>query len=315
MNDKEKARELSQNRYSTVVASFDKTVDIKRAPIRAKIYSYAKNTSFPILFRHYKHTHYVSDSGEYSFAAQNWCRLWIFIEGKFDLIIEDKLYSLTCGNVIIIREGESYSSIFRERTNADYYEIDFPPEFFDTLPDVSPFHTLFDRREGCGSNCISLDGAAMTKMFQMLEKIESIIENGQKHSDFLIYSRLIQLAALASDSFDESKISEHKLSPTLRSALRYISENYLTLDDTSKIAEHCRISVSYLCRLFKNSLGATPVEYINSKKLSHAKYMLKNGYNVTEACYGSGFNSYNYFISTFKKTVGQTPTEYKRSEN
>ena len=313
-DEKRKKGEASpDNSYNANIASFKKAIDITRAPMRAELYSYANGAELPILFRHYHHAH--SGGCEYGRTAGNYCRMWIFIEGKFNLIVEDRLYSLSCGDVILIRDGESYESVFYESSNLDYYEIDFPLEFFLKVSDGSPFHTLFYGKGEEDGSRISLGAQAIAKLFGMLEKIEGIIERNQRHSDFLIYSRLIQLAVLVSDASLDAVGGEHKVSETLKEALRYISENYLTLSDTGRIAEHCHISVSYLCRIFKNSLGATPVEYINSQKLARAKYMLKNGYNVTEACYGSGFNSYNYFISTFKRSVGLTPTEYKHSES
>ena len=56
----------------------------------------------------------------------------------------------------------------------------------------------------------------------------------------------------------------------------------------------------------------SPIDYMNSHKLAHARYLLKNGANTTEACYGSGFSNYNYFITTFKKYTGQTPSQFRK---
>ena len=198
-----------------------------------------------------------------------------------------------------------------------YYEIDFPPTFFDEVSDNSPFYSMFfGQRRGTGCS-ITPPHSTVTKMFGIFEKIEKEIEEGEQYSDFLIYSRLVQLAAIICGSFMKSseRGSEQKVPVTLRAALDYILANCITVSDTREIAEHCHISVSYLCRMFKNFLGMTPVEYINSQKLARARYLLKGGSNVTEACFASGFNSYNYFIHVFKKNVGQTPGEYKTSEN
>ncbi len=304
--------------FNTNMMTYNQPIDISRSPNRAAIYSYCKDAKNPILFRHYIHWHGdLAGFDGYEKRIHDYCKIYIFIEGKFNMLIEDNLCAPVCGNVITVRNEESSTSFFYALSNLDYYEIDFPPEFFDVMPKDSPFYNFFFDRETGQSNLITLGHQAMTKLFQTLEKIETLIGRKPDHSDFLIYSRLIQMCALVSDAFtnNKSEASDHKISHTLKTALQYISGNYLTLIDTKKIAEHCHISVSYLCRLFKNSLGTTPIEYINSQKLSHAKYMLKNGHNVTETCYASGFNSYNYFISTFKKNVGQTPTEFKKSEN
>lgn len=311
-------RKEADDSFKSNMKTFAHPIDICRAPNRAAVYAYCKGADEPIIFRHYTHWH-SDTAGFYGYdkKTHDYHKIYVFIEGKFNFLIEDNLYSPVCGNVVTIRSGETYNSLFYALSNLDYYEVDFPPNFFDLIPENSPFYNFLFNREIGQNNLITLGHQAMTKMFQAFEKIETIIERKSEHADFLIYSRLIQVASLMSDAFAnlKSENSEHKIPSVLKKALQYMSENYLTLYETKKIAEHCHISVSYLCRLFKNFLSTTPIEYINNQKLSHAKYMLKNGHNVTEACYASGFNSYNYFISIFKKNVGLTPTEYKKSEN
>lgn len=299
------------------ISSYESEIDAIWAPCRAAIYSYLKCASEPILFRHYKHMHLDADDGiAYPRYSHDYCKLYVFISGKLSLIIDDKIYTPTCGSILTVGRGESHQSIFYGQAEVNYYEIDFPPTFFDAVSEDSPFYSMFfGERRGTGCS-IAPSHSAVAKMFGIFEKIERDIEEGERYSDFLIYSRLVQLAAVICDSLSSSaeRGSEQKIPATLKAALDYILANCITVSDTREIADYCHISVSYLCRMFKAYLGMTPVEYINSHKLARARYLLKNGMNVTEACFASGFNSYNYFIHVFKKNVGQTPGEYKSSE-
>ncbi len=313
-----KRQEVENADFKRNISSYESELDAAWAPCRAAVYSYAKDSGEPILFRHYKHLHSTSD-GEADFPrySHDYCKLYVFISGKLSVIIDDKIYTPTCGSILTIGRGESHQSLFYGQAEVDYYEIDFPPRFFDSVSDDSPFYNMFfGNRRGTGCS-IAPSHTTVTKLFRIFERIEEIIESGEKYSDFLIYSRLIQLSAIICDSLASSreKSTEQKIPATLRGVLDYILANCITINDTAEIAERCHISVSYLCRMFKKYLGMTPVEYINSQKLARARYLLKNGMNVTEACFASGFNSYNYFIHVFKKYVGQTPGEYKNSEN
>ncbi len=92
-------------------------------------------------------------------------------------------------------------------------------------------------------------------------------------------------------------------------------ENYLWIKITEEIARHFHISTSYLCRIFKNHLHSSPLDFVNENKLVYAKYLLQNGLSVTEACYDAGFNNYNYFITLFKEKMGKTPGKYARDCN
>ena len=313
----ENCREIEKADFKRNISSYESELDAKRSPIRTAVYSYAKGECEPILFRHYKHLHCDDGGNPYPKFLYDYCKLYVFISGNLSMIIDDKIYTPTCGSILTVGKGESQRSIFYGRGEVDYYEIDFPPDFFDSVSDGSPFYNMFfgDKR---GTGCsIAPPHSTVTKVFGIFEKIEEIISDGGKYSDFLIYSRLIQLAAVICDSLgsESEKSAEQKIPATLRSALDYIIANCATVKDTAEIAEHCHISVSYLCRTFKNYLGMTPVEYINSHKLARARYLLHEGMNVTEACFASGFNSYNYFIHVFKKHVGKTPGAYKNSDS
>jgi YesN/AraC family two-component response regulator len=43
-----------------------------------------------------------------------------------------------------------------------------------------------------------------------------------------------------------------------------------------------------------------------------AKKLLLLGHNVTEACFGSGFQNLSYFNKTFRKITGENPLKFKQ---
>lgn len=55
----------------------------------------------------------------------------------------------------------------------------------------------------------------------------------------------------------------------------------------------------------------SPVEFIRYIRLqSAANMMVKEGANVSEAAYSSGFNDLSYFSKSFKKQFGISPKKY-----
>ncbi len=308
---KEDDNKRSRSEYSSVVNRED-----ERAPLRKRIFSYHSTADKPICFSHYKHRHANLDGDDaYIEKELGYYIIYIFIKENISLIINENIFSPACGDIVTLKPGEHYAGVIREVSDIDYYEIDFPLEFFDYVREDSPFKSfLLDREEGKG-NMITPDRESISNLFHILTQIDLLLENNAPHSDYMVYSRIIQAASLISNLYENkrAKYEEVKIPATLSSALSYISENYLSISNIEEIAAYCHISVSYLCRVFKKYLGTTPVEYINNKKIARAKYLLKSGYNVTESCYDSGFNSYNYFISAFKKKVGKSPTEFKNN--
>ncbi len=68
-----------------------------------------------------------------------------------------------------------------------------------------------------------------------------------------------------------------------------------------------------ICRDFKKYLKTTPLQYINSIRLEHAKELLQNtSLQVNEISWRVGFENVNYFIQLFKRENGTTPALYRK---
>jgi two-component system response regulator YesN len=100
----------------------------------------------------------------------------------------------------------------------------------------------------------------------------------------------------------------------LIAAADYIAKNFkenITLDSVSK---NIFVSPYYLSHLFRDELGITFSDYVNSKRIEEAKRLLGEKYYDTETlCEMVGFNNTNYFIKIFKKYTGATPSKYKKA--
>ncbi|MDR1591670.1 MAG: AraC family transcriptional regulator [Prevotellaceae bacterium] len=96
--------------------------------------------------------------------------------------------------------------------------------------------------------------------------------------------------------------------------LKFISEHLndkLSLNDLTKEAH---ISVSYLCRIFKQQTGTTLKQYINLKRVETAKRLLREGASPDAACFGAGFNNYSFFFKVFKETVKLSPAQFQKKQ-
>jgi AraC-like DNA-binding protein len=79
-----------------------------------------------------------------------------------------------------------------------------------------------------------------------------------------------------------------------------------------QLAEEARVSVTYLCRHFKNYTGKTIVEYLIERRIHAAIWKLREGNDkVLSIALQCGFNDLAYFNRTFKAIVGATPSAYR----
>ena len=72
------------------------------------------------------------------------------------------------------------------------------------------------------------------------------------------------------------------------------------------------MSPYYFSRLFKNTTGYSPYEYITYVRLDRAKTLLKTTDDtIKEITYAAGFGSEANFITCFKKHNGCTPRQFR----
>lgn len=108
------------------------------------------------------------------------------------------------------------------------------------------------------------------------------------------------------------KHSLKQYSPLVQKTMILIEED-LTEDLTLQaVAERNNISPGYLSGLFKKETGKSFTTYVNSRRVSLAKHLLKNTHlqiqTVAQHC---GILDFHYFCRLFKKATGKTPTEYR----
>lgn len=98
-------------------------------------------------------------------------------------------------------------------------------------------------------------------------------------------------------------------------AKQYILDNterHLTVRD---VALYCYMSTKQLTRIFKNTCGITPAQYIKRKKTECAERLINDGASFAEISERMNFSSQYHFNSFFKKYTGMTPGEYKKMQH
>lgn len=99
-------------------------------------------------------------------------------------------------------------------------------------------------------------------------------------------------------------------------AIKYIKDNLTNRDITvDLLAKRACMSTSHFHKQFKNTLGISPIDYINSEKIKFSKKLMKEkkDFRVSEIAFKSGFNNTSYFNRQFKKMELMTPHQFKIS--
>lgn len=103
----------------------------------------------------------------------------------------------------------------------------------------------------------------------------------------------------------------------LRLACDYINENIRQDLTLTEIAEAVGMSTYHFARLFKQSIGVTPHQYVIQCRVARAKHLLLQGeLNIAEVAKSVGFFDQSHLTKHFKRLVGVTPkTILQESKN
>ncbi|WP_341526844.1 AraC family transcriptional regulator [Nostoc sp. UHCC 0302] len=111
-----------------------------------------------------------------------------------------------------------------------------------------------------------------------------------------------------------AKLSKDKgLSRTkLRQAISYIHENLEKELSLVEIADVVGMSMYHFSRLFKQSIGFAPHQYVLNCRIEKAKKLLsRTEITIEQICQQVGFHNQSHFTNVFRKLIGITPKAYR----
>ena len=272
-----------------------------------------------IFYMNFMHTTIGTDLGYRSdFHSHKEFEIFYYHEGKCNYMIEDKIYALSPGDMIIMHGMTLHKP--NPDPNVPYKRttLHFNPVFisnltkqFDQVDLLLPFQKLKNIRihmKHRDEEIVYLLG----KIYSCYKKSQDPLKNVQMQ----IY--LLELLALIYEACRnlivlQEKHTDSKLD-NVQKVIDYIEGNYLRDDLTlEQIAKETYLSKFYISRIFKEVTGTNIKNYILSKKINLAKVLLMlENKSVTEVSYEVGFKHSAHFSRIFKQKVGITAEEFRR---
>lgn len=238
-----------------------------------------------------------------------------FYEGTSTLLIGTQTISVSAGDIVIINPYEFHATVDRgkEGNLGKYYLFMVPLDLF------------------AGSNMDELNLRAVIfgqeKMLQTLFRQDAqlyallsaaVTEYTEKPVAWKarIYALLMEFFALVVRKGHQETEALSVPSGTLRTyrliepALRHMRDHYADSIGVDELAQHCRVSKHYFCRVFKMATGKTAIEYLQDYRITVADTMLCNtDKSIAEIAASCGFESANYFGRCYKAACGISPSK------
>lgn len=212
--------------------------------------------------------------------------LTFFLDGQAEYIINDKIYNVSKGDVMLIKPN---SIRYARTTRMHIACIDFFTNGVDiNLPPI--FH---------------IDNLA--PYVELLNQFNN--EWLKQHGEYKLKCKSIFYTILANLTSDQCSSRNN---PIIENIKQYITDNYNKNISLNDISNHIKLNPVYCGALFKKEENCTISQYLNRIRVNAATTLLKNSHlSVGDVAFEVGFNDIYYFSKIFKKITGVCPSSFK----
>lgn len=228
------------------------------------------------------------------------------IEGNGFLQVRDTDFMLNENQLIILPANIPHSYMADEINPWTIYWIHFKGQL--AYHFVQGLNKPVDIKSGINSR--------INERISLFEEIFTSIQNGYSkpnlhYATSVFYHFLGTIKYL--DQFVNVRINEPHKEDLIESAIYYMKNNIEKKLPIQSVAKFIGYSTTHFSRLFTQTVGLTPNEYINQIKIQRACILLKTtNMKINQICYKVGIHDSYYFSRLFKKIMNMSPKEYRR---
>lgn len=242
--------------------------------------------------------------------AHDFLELYYFLDGSVTYYIEDQVYDLCPGDLLIIPAGKMHRPVIaNEHAAYERMVLWITPQYLQSID--SPAGDLQKNLQKVGEHgyCVPFRGDETVFVTALLKKLLYMQKND---TDPKFCAGAVELYLWTIfRSYGVIDTTHRNETQVIPQVIRYITEHFsepLTLED---IAAEFFVSKSYLNRHFKAYTNSTVYAYIMALRLTHARRMLREGIPAVEAGRECGFSDYSTFYKAFKTQTGLSPQQFK----
>ncbi|MGN0323094.1 MAG: AraC family transcriptional regulator [Oliverpabstia sp.] len=234
--------------------------------------------------------------------------------GKMDTGINNSIYHLKRGDLIIINSGDIHFT--RCRDYAKIYVLQVPYPLLNThIPNYD--YVRFQDSDG---SVVFSDPAKVDELSRLMIQMYEITLEQKPGYTLLFSSKLYQFLFILfqryhTDISSRTKQKSDRNLIRLEQVMNYVKSHYtqpISLEDAAQILS---LNPEYFCRYFKKYMGMTFLEYVNSIRLYHIHQdLLNTNYSVSELMDRHGFTNYKLFSKMFRNTYGCPPGMFRKQQ-
>jgi len=234
--------------------------------------------------------------------------------GKLDVHVENEVYRLSAGDVIVI--GPSQLHRDRNLEPLHYTVLQFGLEHYfeqSTLPYLRLFSD--DSTPLSRLNYIFRDRATRDEVYNCVTQIYDESrrkENGYEIAVNVLIKRIL-LILLRSDRLGLLAAAERPDEQRLKPVLDYIEANIEERISVEEAAELAGMSYYYFVKFFHRTMGMSFTEFVNYKKIKTAeRILLTKKMTIARVGESIGMPNMAHFYKVFRRYNHCSPNEYRK---
>lgn len=252
-----------------------------------------------------------------SYHDHDFAEITYIISGKGKYLVEDTIYDVEAGNVIMCNPGVKHQNII---VNSKEPTVEFFTGFTDFHFKNMPQNSIILKDNGYILNTSTETKKELSKhCFEMIAENEA----NQVGKYFMLKAHLMQIMLLIIREIAENEDKHQKRCNfesynkmyAVKQIINYLNENYENKISLDQIAHNMYLSPVYISKMFKEETGETPINYLIKIRLEKAKDILaaSNDQSIKSIANSVGYDDVYHFSKLFKKYYGKSPLYYKNS--
>jgi len=240
----------------------------------------------------------------------------VFVEhGIMFQIVDDKLYKISSGTMLICLPGQAHSFFTDSEQSISYINIliRMPNQWTNkALADALENFTNVFQRQGQVPLLWLDESQSVAYGFHILEMLKLYDEKPPKYK-CLLREQLIGLL-IAGTEQRKCHQSEDAANRNLSERVLETLERSFTPEKTlNDLAEDLSYDAGYLTKSFKKHYGLTITEYIQQTRIDMARYLLwATDLPIEEISKTVGYSNKTFFYKIFTRATGMTPSEVRK---